>query len=650
MNPLGGIGPESLEAVDILKVFFDLAVKSTLLVCLAGLAALLLRRKSSATIIGLIWTFTIAAVVLLPAFILVTPQLNVPVMPDMSTWLRSHDDELTASIIEAGRPPVYKRPDSDSGKLSGSVEENGQAGSAGTSLIPELHWSTWIALVLLAGSALLLVRRLIGRGVLYWIRRKAIPLGDARLARILEKEAAGLGLKRKVAILKSDITSVAFTCGMWNAALILPSSVEEWDEERLRVVLLHELAHVKRGDLLLELLAQLATVLYWFNPLVWLAAYRLRVERERACDDSVINMGVRQSEYATQLMTVAGDLELHRQPLWQAATISQGASLKNRLLCILSPKRRRSTRQGLAAVLIGLVVVVLALPLAAFDPWQESPVEKYLLETGNERLLSLLGDLRNPNPQVRMQALWSLSKLSDERAGLAVRTALNDPDPGIRASAIETLAAKGDEGSIPYFVDSLLDADYRIRAAAATAMVELLLNEKSAVREIALKNLQIQAGNKNKSFSLLVNAMSNCGTKERTLLSADLYKATVLYNSAETRLTALKTLADSNDPHFFLAFSTAIIKDKWDKNRHLSVAHLGKLKVKNVKVHDALVQALLKDSSSEVRGKAAWAIGEIGDIKAESALKKATGDSDKKVQKEVEIALKKLSKIKQTGW
>ncbi len=248
-----------------------------------------------------------------------------------------------------------------------------------------------------------------------------------------------------------------------------------------------------------------------------------------------------------------------------------------------------------------------------------------------------------------MQALWSLSKLNDKRAGLAVRTALNDPDPGIRASAIETLAARGDEGSIPYFVDSLLDADYRIRAAAATAMVELLLNEKSAVREIALKNLQIQAGNKNKSFSLLVNAMSNCGTKERTLLSADLYKATVLYNSAETRLTALKTLADSNDPNFFFAFCTAIIKEKSDDNRLFAIAHLGRLKVRNAKVYDALVRALLKDSSAEVRSKAAWAFGEIGDIKAENAFKKATSDSDKKVQKEANIALKKLSMIKETG-
>lgn len=650
MNATGVIGPETLGVINILTLIFDLAIKSTLLVCAAGLVALLLRRRSSATTIGLLWTFTIAAVVLLPAFIIVTPQLSVPLVPDISTWLRSQESEFAASVFESEKPPAFNRSGSDSLRFSGSVAEDGQGATAGASFIPELHWSAWIALVCLAGSALLLVWRLIGRGVLYWIRRKAVPLGNAQLTRLLEKETAEMGLKRRISILRSNITTVAFASGIWHTALILPAEAGEWDEDRLRMVLLHELAHVKRGDLLFELLAQLATALYWFNPLVWLAAYRLRVERERACDDSVINTGVRQSEYATQLLTVASDMEVVRQPLWQAATISQGASLKNRLLCILSPKRRRSTRQGFAAVLIGLVVVLLALPLAAFNPWQKSPTEEYLHQAGGERLLSLLGDLRNPDSQVRMQAVWSLGKIEDEKAVRALRSALDDNDSGVRSSAINNLAARGDAGSIPYFVDSLLDSDYRIRAAAALAVVKLLGHEKGEIREIVMKNLILQAGGKQRVFALLVSAIGNCAKKERIEASGNLMKALIIYYPKEEdfRLLAMKTLADHDEPLFYFAFCIPIHKDKSENNRIFAVARLAKLKIKNADVYEALTVGLLKDKSAKVRAMAARAFGEIGDFKAEGVLKKAVRDSDPSVRKEAEIALKKLQMLQAT--
>ena len=69
---------------------------------------------------------------------------------------------------------------------------------------------------------------------------------------------------------------------------MLPVAAQDWSDEQLRSVLLHELAHIKRRDVLGQLLAQFACALHWFNPLVWFAAWRLHVERERACDDLVL--------------------------------------------------------------------------------------------------------------------------------------------------------------------------------------------------------------------------------------------------------------------------------------------------------------------------------------------------------------------------
>ena len=97
---------------------------------------------------------------------------------------------------------------------------------------------------------------------------------------------------------------------------MLPDAARQWSGEQLRSVLLHELAHIKRRDTIVQLLAQVACALHWFNPLVWFAAWRLHVERERACDDLVLASGVRPSAYAGHLLDVVTGLSPAR---WTAA-------------------------------------------------------------------------------------------------------------------------------------------------------------------------------------------------------------------------------------------------------------------------------------------------------------------------------------------
>src|ERR1017187_2927636 len=79
-------------------------------------------------------------------------------------------------------------------------------------------------------------------------------------------------------------------------------AAREWPVERLRAALLHELMHVRRRDLLAQTMAQAACCLYWFHPLVWVAARQLRRERERACDDAVLLGGIAAHDYAQHLI------------------------------------------------------------------------------------------------------------------------------------------------------------------------------------------------------------------------------------------------------------------------------------------------------------------------------------------------------------
>jgi beta-lactamase regulating signal transducer with metallopeptidase domain len=81
------------------------------------------------------------------------------------------------------------------------------------------------------------------------------------------------------------------TIGILRPVILLPADAVSWPVERRALVLAHELAHVGRFDTLTQLMAQVAVALFWFDPLLWLAARRMGVEREFACDDAGLREG-----------------------------------------------------------------------------------------------------------------------------------------------------------------------------------------------------------------------------------------------------------------------------------------------------------------------------------------------------------------------
>ncbi len=110
---------------------------------------------------------------------------------------------------------------------------------------------------------------------------------------------------------------------------------------RARIVLCHELAHVERFDVLTNLIADLACLLYWFNPLVWMATRALRYERERACDDYVLACGEKPSVYASALLELSERLGAGKYSS-PAIAMAHQPRLERRLLAILASDISRS--------------------------------------------------------------------------------------------------------------------------------------------------------------------------------------------------------------------------------------------------------------------------------------------------------------------
>ncbi len=110
-------------------------------------------------------------------------------------------------------------------------------------------------------------------------------------------------------------------------------------------------------------MSRLACALHWYNPLVWLAAERVRSLQERACDDAVLRAGATPSDYAQFLLDVAAHMSGMSRPARTAIGMAHGSSLRARIVAILDPQATRSQpqRARLAAACASLFVLTILL-------------------------------------------------------------------------------------------------------------------------------------------------------------------------------------------------------------------------------------------------------------------------------------------------
>jgi TonB family protein len=209
------------------------------------------------------------------------------------------------------------------------------AASRSVPLLP-LLWLTGVALVLIRFAAGVI--RLAG---LTWRSRAAGP------------------------VRVSESIYTPLTWGAIRPVILLPAYVEDWPAEQRDVVIRHECAHIERRDWLWQAFAHVMTAVFWFHPLVWLAAAQMRQEAEHAADDATLAAGVQAPEYADRLMAVARQLS-GSSPDAAVAMVRQPA-LTSRIAAILDTARTRTSASVGARIGVVLAAVALLVPLSAFQ-------------------------------------------------------------------------------------------------------------------------------------------------------------------------------------------------------------------------------------------------------------------------------------------
>ncbi len=410
-------------AAGLVAMLLDAAVKGTAILLLtAGLAFALGRAAASTR--HFVWTLGLGAVLLLPALSLVAPRWEVPlgalraigeglaangtgweaaaapavaVVPravrtesadatqGAGTWRGARGtgreaavavgaDAMAPRAVPPGPPaavqqvqpaPAVAAAEAPAALPPGAPRSASRAERAAPRSAPRAtRWPLLVALFWLAGALPMGVAIVASIGHARRLARRARPLPPGRTARMVRHLSARLGLPRPVTVLEGPRGGMPITWGAFRPVVLLPAEAAAWDDDQLRAVLLHELAHVKRHDYLTQLLARTACAVFWFNPLVWVAAVRLRVERELACDDVVLSAGSRASDYAGYLLEIARSLKAGTVTSVASIAMARPSQLSGRLLAVLDADRPRSAITRRLTVPAWGAALCVALPLA----------------------------------------------------------------------------------------------------------------------------------------------------------------------------------------------------------------------------------------------------------------------------------------------
>jgi beta-lactamase regulating signal transducer with metallopeptidase domain len=588
----------------------DIVLKVTVVLGVAALAARLLSRRSAAAR-HQIWAVAMAAALIMPLLTTVAPQWTIAVLPapaavpDIEPMSVQPAAPSGSSVRTAATDPVFEPIPAITPTTTDDLPSIASSATEGLSTITTI----W-----LAGVLLVLARLAFGTARVWWIARRAMPATD--WAPLGQHLARAIGIERHVTFLSGDEEAMPMAWGLVRARVLLPADADEWPMERQRVVLLHELAHVKRRDCLTQMLAHLTCAAYWFNPLVWLAAKRLRAERERACDDLVLAAGTRGSDYADHLLDIARSLRSAAWPTWSAVTMAHRSQLEGRLMAILDPAlpRRSPTRRSVAV--FAAVAIVSIVSLAGVRAGAKAAEA----EQGRPSSLVLPTPMPAPTPTpmptpAPVAPPAPLVAVAPMPMPAPVATPMPRPAP-MPAPMVMPVPAP----PVPPVPFAAQDFDIDVPSIALEV-------EKSVTREVNSFNW---------AFAQSPRGQDNRSPADPKITAA--LTAALKDENQEVRQQALNTLVRMRAPIPPDVFSS-MLKDKSSEVRHQAVFALGQQR--DVKYVGVIVEAL-KDSDAEVRQQAAHALGQIRDRSAVEPLITALKDTNPEVRQQAAHALGQL--------
>ncbi len=305
-----------------------------------------------------------------------TPRLVVPVEAQSlgdgraTTAVTTSEEASTSSIVVASTSAAGPTTTIESRRVSITPDPAIPAAPARAAIAtaPPTSFLPWVAAVWILGALIALIPTVAGFARLAIVARYARPMRGGRWALLVPSAMRELDVRRRVRFVELDGPVMPMTWGVFHPVVLLPADDFNSTVEQRLDVLRHELAHVRRYDCLTQFVGQLACALHWFNPLAWVAARELRVERERACDDEVLRAGAKASDYAEYLLRVAHSTRIMGAAALGGLAMARPSQMAGRLLAVLDDRRRRGRVSPQATAHAAMVGSVLVTGVAAASP------------------------------------------------------------------------------------------------------------------------------------------------------------------------------------------------------------------------------------------------------------------------------------------
>jgi beta-lactamase regulating signal transducer with metallopeptidase domain len=345
----------SLIHSNAVVLIVDAALQSFIILAVAGGVGLCLRRASAATR-HWVWFLSVACLPLLPLFSSLLPAWQKPMWSLSAGSGIGNQFSIALEFAPVTPAKTHVRKES---VANGALATAPPADRRQLAAQFNANWAVFAFFVWLGGTLLALGSVLMGQWRVRQLKQRSQVLRDSDWTELLRELRGQLRIRRSVTLLQCADSVMPGTWGTRRPTVLLPVEAGQWPPERRRVVLQHELAHVRRWDCATQMITGLVCALYWFNPLAWLAARRMCVERERACDDMVLNIGCKASDYADHLVDIAKSF----RPLRATAAIAMARSsaLEGRVAAIVDAFRPRGMRPltavAVAAWVAGMVLM-----------------------------------------------------------------------------------------------------------------------------------------------------------------------------------------------------------------------------------------------------------------------------------------------------
>lgn len=347
----------------MISTLFQITVMSSVMISIILLLKKMIGKHLNPMVLGLLWLVVLVRLIFPITF--VSPISVYDIFPQQTSEQASSQDTAT---YDGNMAPHNVEQGKTLAEKTALLFDNTYLQSALTAI-----WVLGVVIVLTVQ-----IRRI------FLLNRKLKLCKEVQkhvLVDVLENYKRKLSLTCKIRILACDAVKTPATCGLLKPCILMPSVfIQSENCIQNNVIILHELCHIMRADILLKYVWLFAKALYWFNPLVWAANKQSNETIELCCDQKALKIigDKKRLDYGQTLLDIAKKIKANKLIAVTSSLCEGKFALKGRILRIVSPQKL-SIHAGLLSIFIALIMIVTCFTSICLPV----PKKKVIPSTGN---------------------------------------------------------------------------------------------------------------------------------------------------------------------------------------------------------------------------------------------------------------------------